>query len=69
MKPIPTFLSMYSDGFRNLSPLARTLWIIVAIKLIVIFFIIKLLFFPNILNKNYSSDPQRAEAVRNNLTN
>lgn len=69
MKPIRTFLNMYSDGFRNLSPLARTLWVIVAIKLAIIFLVIKLLFFPNILNKNYSSDAQRAEAVRNNLTN
>lgn len=61
-------VDIYIDGFRNLSPLARTLWIIVAVKLFVIFIIIKILFFPNILKANYSSDAERAEAVRNNLT-
>lgn len=69
METIRKILNLYSDGFRHLSPLAKTLWLIIAIKLIIIFLIIKILFFPNILNQNYSSDSERAEAVRNNLTN
>lgn len=62
------FIEMYVDGFRNLSSLGKTLWIIVAVKIIVIFFIVKLLFFPNVLKRDYSTDAERSEAVLENLT-
>ncbi len=57
---------MYVEGFRSMT-IGRTLWAIILIKLFVMFVIIKMLFFPNILEKNYSSDAERAEAVRENL--
>lgn len=57
---------MYIEGFRSMT-IGRTLWAIILIKLFVMFVIIKMLFFPNILEKNYSSDAERAEAVRENL--
>lgn len=58
--------NMYIEGFRSMT-IGRTLWAIILIKLFVMFVIIKMLFFPNILEKNYSSDAERAEAVRENL--
>ncbi|MDE7461764.1 MAG: DUF4492 domain-containing protein [Muribaculaceae bacterium] len=58
--------NMYVEGFRSMT-IGRTLWAIILIKLFVMFVIIKMLFFPNILEKNYSSDAERAEAVRENL--
>lgn len=39
---------LYYDGFRNMR-LGKTLWLIIAIKLFIIFFILKLFFFPNFL--------------------
>ncbi len=58
---------MYRDGFKNMT-IGRTLWMIIIIKLVVMFLVIKLFFFPNILQQNYDDDAARAEAVRSNLT-
>jgi hypothetical protein len=41
-------LFFYIDGFKNLSDLGRKLWIIIIIKLVVIFVIVKVFFFPTI---------------------
>ena len=40
----------YVEGFRSMT-LGRTLWLIIAIKLFIMFFILRLFFFPNYLNK------------------
>ncbi len=58
---------MYRDGFKNMT-IGRTLWMIIIIKLVVMFLVIKLFFFPNILQQNFDDDAARAEAVRSNLT-
>jgi len=42
---------LYYDGFRNMK-LGRTLWLIIIIKLIIIFGILKLFFFPNFLKQH-----------------
>lgn len=38
---------MYADGFRGLSKTSRLLWLIVFIKLFVMFAVLKPFFFPN----------------------
>ena len=40
----------YVEGFRSMT-LGRTLWLIIAIKLFIMFFILRLFLFPNYLNK------------------
>ena len=40
----------YVEGFRSMT-LGRTLWLIIAIKLFIMSFILRLFFFPNYLNK------------------
>lgn len=57
---------MYRDGFRQMT-VGRTLWVIILVKLFVMFVILKWLFFPNILSERYDSDDQRADAVREEL--
>ena len=42
---------LYYDGFRQMT-IGRTLWVIIAVKLFVIFFVLKLFFFPNFLKQN-----------------
>lgn len=42
---------LYYDGFRNMK-LGRTLWAIILIKLVVIFVILKLFFFPNFIKQH-----------------
>jgi hypothetical protein len=44
-------LFFYIDGFKNLSDLGRKLWVIIIIKLVVIFVIIKVFFFPTLEQK------------------
>lgn len=58
---------LYVDGFRNMT-IGRKLWILIIIKLIVIFVILKIFFFPDVLGTNYDNDIQRADAVRESLT-
>lgn len=57
----------YIDGFRSMT-IGRKLWAIIIIKLIVIFGILKLFFFPDLLRTSYNTDAERAEAVRQALT-
>lgn len=38
---------MYREGFKTLTPTSRTLWLIVAVKLFVMFAVLKAFFFPN----------------------
>jgi hypothetical protein len=38
----------YVDGFKNLSSLGKKLWLIIIIKLVVIFVVLKVFFFPTI---------------------
>lgn len=48
--------------------IGKTLWTVIILKLIVLFAVIRLLFFPNILKENYDNDIERADAVRNAMT-
>ena len=51
MKNLVTSIwQFYVDGFRSMT-LGRTLWLIIAIKLFIMFFILRLFFFPNYLNE------------------
>jgi len=38
----------YVDGFKNLSGLGKKLWLIIIIKLVVIFVVLKVFFFPTV---------------------
>ncbi len=57
----------YLDGFRRMT-LGRTLWLIIAVKLLVLFGVFKLFFFPDYLETNFATDHERAEHVLSNLT-
>jgi hypothetical protein len=43
--------------------LGRTLWKVIIIKLIIMFAVLKLFFFPDFLKTNFSTDQQRADYV------
>jgi hypothetical protein len=57
----------YLDGFTRMT-VGKTLWKIIFIKLFVMFAILKLFFFPDFLNTNFSTDQQRADHVIHQLT-
>lgn len=57
----------YYEGFRNMT-VGRSLWIIILIKLFIIFVIFKLLFFPDFLKKNFKTDKERGNYVLDRLS-
>ena len=50
---------LYYDGFRHMT-LGRTLWAVIIIKLIVIFLVLEVFFFPNFLKQK--AEPGREGA-------
>ena len=60
-------IRFYIDGFKEMT-LGRTLWAIILIKLFILFFVLKLFFFPNYLKKNFSNDKERSSYVIENFT-
>lgn len=65
---IRAIIDMYIDGFRNMGKLGKKLWVIIIVKFIVLFVVIKMLFFPDILYERFHSDKERADYVLQNLT-
>lgn len=54
---------LYYDGFRNMK-LGRTLWAIIIVKLIIIFAVLKVFFFPNFLKEHAQGDEARYVATQ-----
>jgi len=57
----------YRDGFTGMK-LGKKLWLLVAIKLFILFAVIKLLFFPDLLHERFQTDQQRSNYILNQLT-
>jgi len=58
---------LYYDGFKSMT-IGKTLWAIIIIKLFIMFFVLKLFFFPDLLKKNFKSDEERSNHVIEQLT-
>jgi hypothetical protein len=67
MTLLPKLYAFYRDGFRSMV-LGRTLWKLIALKLFIIFAVLKLFFFSNFLEKNFHTDRERSAHVLDNLT-
>ena len=55
----------YMEGFREMR-LGKTLWLIILIKLFIMFFILRLFFFPNYLGQ-FDTDAEKEEHVSGEL--
>ena len=64
---IKKIVLFYIEGFKSMK-LGKSLWLIIGIKFILFFVIMKLFFFPNILKENFTNDSQRAAYILDNLT-
>lgn len=58
----------YVDGFRSMSNWGRSLWIIILVKLFIMFAVLKLFFFPNFLKSNFDTQEERSKYVIEELT-
>jgi len=59
----------YYDGFRTLSSWGKKVWIIILIKLFIIFFILRIFFFHDFLKEKFDSNETRGSYVLEQLTN
>jgi hypothetical protein len=59
----------YYEGFKNMSAWGKKVWIIIIIKLFIMFAILKIFFFQDFLKSNYKDDKQRSEYVLDQLIN
>ncbi|RHJ80032.1 DUF4492 domain-containing protein [Parabacteroides sp. AM08-6] len=55
----------YLEGFREMK-MGKTLWLIILVKLFIMFFILRLFFFPNYLGK-FDNDSAKEEHVSGEL--
>ncbi len=59
--------NFYYEGFRDMSTRGKKLWLIILIKLFVMFAILKLFFFPDILKENFHTDKERIQYIEKQL--
>ena len=58
----------YYEGFRNMT-WGRKLWGIILLKLFIMFAILKIFFFPDVLKRDFTTDEERSDHVLEQLTN
>lgn len=60
---------LYSDGFRSMPEWGKKVWLIIIVKLFIMFAILKFLFFSDFIYSKYDTDKQRSEYVLDQLIN
>ncbi len=64
---LKNIFQFYYLGFRSMT-VGKRLWLIIILKLIVMFLILKIFFFPNFLKTNFKTDKDRSNYVIEQLT-
>jgi hypothetical protein len=67
MQFIRNIYQFYYHGFKSMT-VGKNLWVIIILKLIVLFLILKLFFFPDFLKTNFKTDEERSNHVIEQLT-
>jgi hypothetical protein len=65
--PLHKIFLFYYEGFRDMT-VGKRLWIIILIKLFIMFAILKVFFFPDILKVRFRSDRERGDYVIEQLS-
>lgn len=68
MSLVRKIFNFYYEGFRSMT-VGRTLWLIIFIKLFIMFAVFRLFFFPDFLNTRFKSDTDKSNYVIDQLTN
>ena len=58
---------LYVDGVKGRGGLGKAVWALIAVKLVLMFVVLKLFFFPDFLGTNFDTDTERAQYVRSVL--
>ncbi len=62
MKLLTQIFNFYFEGFRSMN-IGKRLWLIIFIKLFVMFAILKIFFFQDFLGSKFQTDEQKSEYV------
>ena len=63
---LKNILNLYVDGFKNMK-IGKKLWLLIIIKLIIMFGILKVFIFDETLNTKFQTDEEKSEFVIRNL--
>lgn len=63
MAIIQKIINFYIDGFKNMTKHSKILWVIILIKLFIMFFVLKIFFFPNYLNSKFNTDREKGDYI------
>ncbi|EEF15343.1 hypothetical protein CAMRE0001_0320 [Campylobacter rectus RM3267] len=66
-KYLKNISNLYIDGFRRMK-LGKSLWLVIAVKLLIMFGILKVFIFDESLNSKFKTDEAKADFVISNLT-
>ncbi|MGM0376875.1 MAG: DUF4492 domain-containing protein [Bacteroidota bacterium] len=69
MRKLKKIADFYITGFRNMPSWARTMWAIILLKLFIMFVVLRLFFFQDVMKTNFSDDEERARHVIEHITN
>jgi len=59
--------AFYRNGFVTMPSWGRKVWLVILIKLFIMFAVLRLFFFPDLLKKNFDTDEQRGQHVFDEL--
>ena len=58
----------YVDGFRNMT-WGKSVWAVILVKLFIMFAILRVFFFPDMLKRDFTTDEERGDHVLEQLIN
>jgi len=64
---IKKIISFYLEGFRSMT-IGKTLWLIILIKLFIIFILLRIFLFPDFLSSRFNNDKEKGDYVIDRLT-
>jgi hypothetical protein len=68
LRRLKSFYLFYYDGFRSMPSWGRRVWLIIFVKLFIMFAILKLFFFPDFLGSRFKTDEEKGNYVLEQLT-
>jgi hypothetical protein len=66
---IKRIISFYHNGFKNMPGWGKKLWLIILIKLFIMFAVLKIFFFPDFLGSKFNNDDDKSDYVIEQLIN
>ncbi len=68
MEAVKNIYRFYRDGFARMGRLGRTLWLLILLKLIVMFLVLRVFFFRDYLSGRFDTEEQKTQYVVRALT-